>query len=397
MSTLTLEAAKTEELSDKVTINSQSELSHEISSIMTAISNGDHLLDEKDIDVDPKKRQSDIIVTRVADQSREILQPVATQHLTVTKSNTRYKRNLTDSNPCPNCHSTNVKLQGGCYVCSNCFSLLESTFDEGGEWKNYQNDSTTSANPRCSLQINPYLPETSAHTFMKTSNTGDRYSQRFHQLSSWMVPHHEKSLNSRLHDIAYFGSLCNLPGNVIDFTKQIYVEFIELQPIYKKKKSSRGDCHSAILAVIILIACKEYGIRRSPDDICDGISINTSDFTKAANLVFSVLQHSHLLDIAHHQYIVNSGDYIDSFCRIMGITGSEILEQISRIEKKVNELKILTKNTPQAIACGCIYFVTKMHNIKINRHDFDTKCNVSLPTLNKVYENLIEYTDSLID
>jgi len=318
------------------------------------------------------------------------------KHLMVTKSKTRYSDDKKKKDPCPNCYSAEVELQAGCYVCLCCFSLLDSTFDSGGEWRSYQNDSTTAGNPRCSVQVNPFLPETSSHTFMKSSETGDRYAQRFQQLSNWMVPHHEKSLNSRLHDIAYFGSLCNLPGNVVEFTKQIYVEFIELQPIYKKKKSSRGDCHNAIVAVILLVACKEYGVRRSPDDICNSISISTSDFTKAANLVFSVLQHSHLLDIGHHQYIVNSGDYINSFCRTLGISKQEIIDQIYSIETKVHELKILTKNTPQAIACGCIYFVTKMRGIDVNRHDFETKCSVSLPTLNKVYENLTQYTDQLI-
>lgn len=320
------------------------------------------------------------------------------EHLKVTKSTTRYKTSQINETSCPNCHSNNVKLQAGSYICFNCYSLLENTFDEGGEWKTYQNDSTNGTNPRCSLQVNPYLPETSSHTFMKTNETaaGDRYSQRFHQLSSWMVPHHEKSLNSRLHDIVYFGNLCNLPGNVIEFTKQIYVEFTELQPIYKKKKSSRGDCHNAILAVILLVASKEYGIRRSPDDICDGVGITTTDFTKATNLVFSVLQHSHLLDISNHQYIVNSGDYINSFCRALDITSPKIIEQIYEIEKKVQDLKILKRHTPQASAAGIIFFVGKMRNIQIDRHDYDTKCGVSLPTLNKVYETLTQYTDKLI-
>lgn len=332
----------------------------------------------------------------------EISEDVSHQSLKVIKKNlARYPTQETSEKLCPNCLSSDVQLSHGSYICYKCCSLLESSFDETGEWKSYQD--SNSANPRCSLQIDPYLPETSSHTFMKISGTsaksGDtdsRYFQKFNQINNWMVPHYEKSLNGRLHDIVYYGNLCNLPGNVIDFVKQIYVEFTDLQKIYKKKKSSRGDCHNAIIAVFYLVSCKEFGIRRSPDDICESIGISSTDFTKAGNLVFSVLQHSYLLDISNHQYIVNSGDYINSFCRIMGISDFELIQTISDLEAKVNKLKILQKNTPQAIACGCIYFVCKMMDIKINRQDFDTKCNVSIPTLNKVFEHLTKYTDQLI-
>lgn len=331
------------------------------------------------------------------DEEGDDIRPTSTAiaPLKVTKSTTRYGQAENVKQTCPNCRSTEVRLTNGNFICYDCCCLLESVMDEAGEWKSYQNDSTSVSNPRCSIQVNPYLPETSCHTFIKAEG-GDRYGQKLQQMSNWMVPHHEKSLNIRLHDINYYGSLCNLPGNVIDFAKQVYVEFIELQPIHKKKKSSRGDCHNAIIAVILLISCKEFSIRRSPDDICNRTGLTTTDFTKAGNLVFSVLQHSHLLDISHHQYIVRSSDYINSFCHTIGLNDSVLIAKIYEIEEKVHSMKLLQKNTPQAIACGCIYFVTKMMGIKIDRRDFENKCSVSLPTLNKVYDNLIQHTDQII-
>ena len=295
---------------------------------------------------------------------------------------------------CRNCQSPNIKVMGGSYVCLACFSQLENTVDESGEWKSYNNESGNQSNPRCSLQINPFLPETSCSTYIRSGDNS--CSQRYRQMTSWAIPHFEKSLKMRLDDLKYFGQLANLPGNAIEFAQQLYVEFIKLQPLHKKKKSSRGDCHIGIIAVCISLACKEYHLPRSPDEICVQIGINSIDFTKADNLFFSVMQHSKLIDIAHNDYVIKPSDYISSFCRIMEIENGNTVDEIIKIEKRVYELKILQKNTPQAIACGCIYFVAKMKNIRLNKSDFDQKCNVSIPTLTKVYERLIEYTNELI-
>jgi transcription initiation factor TFIIIB Brf1 subunit/transcription initiation factor TFIIB len=299
-----------------------------------------------------------------------------------------------EASGCDNCHNPEIKVVGGTYVCLNCYSQLGNLVDESGEWKNYNNDSGNQGNPRCSLQINPFLPETSCATFIRSSDNS--YSQRYRQMTSWQIPHYEKSLKHRLDDIKYFGQLNNLPGNAVEFAQQLYVEFIRLQPLHKKKKSSRGDCHTGIIAVCISLACKEFRLPRSPDEICQQIGIENVDFTKADNLFFSVMQHSKLIDIANNHYVIKSSDYINSFCRVMGIDDRETIDEIVRIEQKVSDLKILQKNTPQAIACGCIYFVAKMKNVRLNKSDFDQKCNVSIPTLTKVYDRLIEYTNELI-
>lgn len=295
---------------------------------------------------------------------------------------------------CENCNSSNIKIVGGTYVCFNCDSQLGNTIDQSGEWKKYGNESGYQGNPRCSLHINPYLPESSCNTFIQS--TDNNYSQKYRQYTNWQIPHHEKSLKHRLGDIKYLGHLINLPGNAIEFAQQLYIEFIRLQPLHKKKKSSRGDCHTGIIATCISLACKEYNLSRSPDEICLQTGISNVDFTKAINLFFSVMQHSKLIDVANYQYVINSSDYINSFCRIMGINDPETISEIINIENKVTKLKVLQKNTPQAIACGCIYFATKMKNIHLNKSEFDQKCNVSIPTLTKVYENLIDYTNELI-
>lgn len=306
------------------------------------------------------------------------------------KSNNNYQH----LENCMNCGGNKVQIIGGNYVCVDCFSLLHSTIDENGEWKHYNNDPYNQDVPRCNVYMNPYLPESSSNTYIKSDDSN--YCNRFKQLSNWHIPHSEKSLRTRLDEIKSYCRICNLPGNVIEFAQQLYVEFTRLQPLHKKKKSSRGDCHVGIISACIDHACKEFEIIRSPEDISQQLNITTSDVTRANNLFFSVMQHSDLINITKKQFIVKPSDYILSFSNILGITDSEIIKLIMNIENKVDQFNILKKNTPQAIACGCIFFVTKMKNIKISKNDIELKCNVSVPTLTKVYEHLTEYTHKLI-
>ena len=66
------------------------------------------------------------------------------------------------------------------------------------------------------------------------------------------------------------------------------------------------------------------------------------------------MQHSDLINITKKQFIVKPSDYIFEFSNILGITDSEIIKLIMNIENKVDQFNIL-KNTPQAIAYGCIF------------------------------------------
>ena len=300
---------------------------------------------------------------------------------------------LDRSDSCFECSSENIRVYNGNYVCFDCYAQQSAVVSDTAEWKQW-NENGSADNSRCSLYVNPILPEYSCNTSLRTNDYA--YAQKFRQISKWQIPHSEKSLKQRLDDVRYYCKLCNLPGNITEFAQQLYAEFIVLQPLHQKKKSSRGDCHLGIIAVCISYACKDFELARPPEDICSTMSIDMVDYTKANNLFFSVMQFSDIINIAENSYIIKSSDYIDSFCLSLGITDSKTRHQIMTVEKKIAQLKILQKNTPQAIAAGCIYFVAKMKNIPFNKSDFDTCCKISVPTLTKVYDQLTEYTDELI-
>jgi transcription initiation factor TFIIIB Brf1 subunit/transcription initiation factor TFIIB len=93
--------------------------------------------------------------------------------------------------------------------------------------------------------------------------------------------------------------------------------------------------------------------------------------------------------------ITKYSDFIDRYCNNLGIN-NKITNEIMNFAKKVDEMKILTRNTPQAMACGCIFFIATMHRLGISKTHIADKCGISVPTITKSYERLLPYTKDLI-
>ena len=96
-----------------------------------------------------------------------------------------------------------------------------------------------------------------------------------------------------------------------------------------------------------------------------------------------------------NKYITKYSDFIERYCNNLCID-TKMTTEISILSKKVDDLKILTKKTPQAMACGCIFFVVTMYKMGITKNTIAEKCGISVPTITKSYERLLPYTQNLI-
>ena len=74
----------------------------------------------------------------------------------------------------------------------------------------------------------------------------------------------------------------------------------------------------------------------------------------------------------------------------------EAIDHIRDCVEIVENKKILSKNTPNSVVCGCIYFVIIMLGLNISKSKLAEKCDISVATITKTYQILIEYTDELI-
>ena len=62
----------------------------------------------------------------------------------------------------------------------------------------------------------------------------------------------------------------------------------------------------------------------------------------------------------------------------------------------VSTNNIISQNTPQSIAAGCIYYYIKKNNLNISKKILSEICKISEVTINKCYKKIDE-NDSLFN
>ena len=84
---------------------------------------------------------------------------------------------------------------------------------------------------------------------------------------------------------------------------------------------------------------------------------------------------------------INPKDFIDRFCDKLNIDVKKI-EEICDLCLKNN---IISQNTPQSIAAGCIYFHIKKNNLDITKKSLSDVCKISEVTINKCFKKIDEH------
>jgi transcription initiation factor TFIIIB Brf1 subunit/transcription initiation factor TFIIB len=284
---------------------------------------------------------------------------------------------------------------GGSIVCKKCGSESGLSIDHGSDLKYNQNDKTCNDQARCGFIANPLLIESSYSTSIKCNGNNMLYN-KLKQFNICQIPHHEKSLKNVFDILTKYGEMGGLPQNIITFSHQLYGEVSKLQVENGKKKSSRGEFRKGVMGACLFYSCKEYNNPRSPTEIAKMCELDICNITRGIDAFFYLMQQSELININKAEYVTQYVHFIDRFCNKIGILDSVKIDDIKKIANKIKDLQILSKNTPQAHACGAIYFVSNIYNLGITKIEIGEKCKISVPTLTKVYEKLIEHTDSLI-
>lgn len=294
---------------------------------------------------------------------------------------------------CPYCKRPSLSVDEGNVVCTNCLRDFGSVIDDNAEWRSYNNDDSHGNDPtRCGGSINPLLVESSFGTTMGYSK--NNYFNHLKQLNTWQsMPHHERSLKLVFDKLTQSGMSRGLPSNIIEFSHSLFAEVIQRQTTQGETKLSRGDNRDGLIAACLFYSCKEYDVPRSPQEIGKICGVLPSDVTRGIKLFYELMKDSNIIDLNRH--ITKYTDFIERYCNNLGID-AQTMNNIVEIGQKVDQLKILTKNTPQAIACGCIYFVVTMYNLNVSKTYIAEKCGISVPTITKSYERLLPYTCKLV-
>jgi len=294
---------------------------------------------------------------------------------------------------CPSCHYFGLFIDEGILLCRNCLCEYGGIIDDTAEWRNYSVDDHHMSDPaRCGTFINPLMIESSYGTTL--GYTRNNYFNHLKQLNNWQaMPYHERSLKLVFDRLTQNGFNNGLTLNIVEFSHKLFAEVSKIQSNIGETKLSRGDIRDGLISACLFYSCKEYEVSRSPQEIGKICNVRTSDVTRGINLFYELMKNSKSINL--NKYITKYSDFIERYCNNLGID-PKIAIEIMILGKKVDELKILTKNTPQAMACGCIFFVTTMYNMGITKTNIAEKCGISVPTITKSYEKLLPYAHELV-
>lgn len=294
---------------------------------------------------------------------------------------------------CPYCHHYGLFVDEGVIMCQKCQHEYGGLIDDNAEWRNYNNNDNRTYDPsRCGTYVNPLLVESSYGTTI--GYTKNNYFNHLKQLNNWQsIPYHERSLKLVFDRLTQNGFNNGLTLNIIEFSHKLFAEVCKRQNNVGETKLSRGDNRDGLIAACLFYSCKEYEVSRSPQEIGKICGVCTSDVTRGVNLFYELMKNSKSINL--NKYITKYSDFIERYCNNLGID-VKLTDEIKILGKKVDELKILTKNTPQAMACGCIFFIVTMYNLGVTKKNIAEKCGISVPTITKSYERLLPYTQDLI-
>lgn len=293
---------------------------------------------------------------------------------------------------CPYCGRYELHVDDGVIVCSSCYRECGEVIDNAAEWRTYSEDHRTSDPVRCGSSVNPLLVESSYGTSFNFSR--NLYLNHLKQMNDWQsMPYHERSLKIVFDRLSQSGSNNGLTPNIVEFSHKLFAEVSKKQNTDGDTKLSRGDLRDGLIAACLFYACKEYEVSRSPQEIGKICNVNASDVTRGIKLFCDLMNKSNSINTNSH--ITKYSDFIERYCNNLGIDSNKTGE-IMNLGEKVDNLRILTKNTPQAMACGCIFFIITMHNLNISKSTIAEKCGISVPTITKSYEKLLPFTAKLI-
>jgi transcription initiation factor TFIIIB Brf1 subunit/transcription initiation factor TFIIB len=300
----------------------------------------------------------------------------------------KYDNNTCNKNVCNQCNQE-LYINEGVNECYNCGYEYENVINDSAE---YKFDEKNSDQPRCGAVRHPILYDSSYGSVIGFSNYPIYKTMK--KLNMWTAQsHNDRTIRSVFHLLTQVGQLNGLSQNIIEFSHRLYYEVINEQTSNIEYTSSRGGYKDGLIASALAHACKEFDVARSVQEIATMFDIDSSDVTKGMNLFNDLMKHSKYLDI--NKDVLKYTDFVDRYCNMLGLNTDQI-NSINNICKNVDTLKILSRNTPESMVSGCIFYSSHVYNYNLSKSEIATKCKVSQPTITRIFNILCQYTKELI-
>jgi transcription initiation factor TFIIB len=175
--------------------------------------------------------------------------------------------------------------------------------------------------------------------------------------------------------------LNDISPSIIDEAKALYKKVSEL-------KVARGDIRHGLIASSVFMSCKQNNVPRSAKEIAEIFNLKLTTMTRGCKKFEDMMK----MDVA----CTTASDFILRFASRVNLN-NEIKQICVDVARKVDELCIISENTPPSIAAGILYMVCTECHVPFDKKQLTTACNVSMVTVSKCYKKIQKYKKHLID
>lgn len=279
-------------------------------------------------------------------------------------------------NLCRECTGVKIFSPEGLPTCSECGLVEDRYVDDTAEWTSGMNDDGKVNDPsRCgNPNSNPELfsQNWGKGTIISTQHSSTYENKRMAKINFHMsMNHKDRSLFHAYRDI---DEACHtLPEVVLKDAKMMYRKFNE-------EKLTRGAVRLGIKANCVLYACRLAKHPRTTKEIADMFGIQSKDVSRTTQIFKDTI-----MGMTEKNYVTKAFDVMNRLLNSFEVTREERLK-CNQLCKATDDCTELMSKTPNSVASAIIYIVM---GTKVRKVDLCEKCNISVPTLNKI-ENLIK-------
>lgn len=306
--------------------------------------------------------------------------------------------NLTskDRDICDICKSLISISEEGYNVCNNskCGIIYDDVLNFSPEWKFYGIDDNNSNDPsRCGIPNDPLFEDSSnSCKILSTSNMS--YSMRkIRRYVQWQTMQYKEK--SQYEDFQYI-NLISINNGI---SKKIIDDaFIYYKKIFECQISFRGENRDSVIAASIYISCRVNNYPRTAKEIASIFSLDSSAATKGckqALAIINTIEKNYTNDEKTSYCLSKPSLFVERFCNKLNMSENYML-LCEFICIKIEYYGFLSENTPQAIAVGVIFFISKIFNLGISKKNINDVIDVSQVTINKCYKKIEQYEKKLI-
>ena len=272
-----------------------------------------------------------------------------------------------------------VVLVDGNYTCSACNCIIGRYIDQGAEWRYFGAEDSKGSDPtRCGLPTNELLPDSSlgsmiGYTFNESYEV--RIMRKYHMWNC--MSYKERSLYNIFETLTINAVNNGIPKSIIEEAKNLYKKISEA-------RISRGDNRSGLIASSIYVSCKNNKVPRSAKEIAKIFNLKTTTLTRGCKRFQDIMKVNLESTMAD--------DFINRFCSKLNVD-NEKKDIIRRVVKIVEDLSLVSENTPPSIVTGCIYLCNIVFSWNMCKKELAAACDISQVTVSKCYKKLTGFTD----